>query len=154
MKLIVQKCILTLRFYKMYVYKTCSLQVRHYYIVKAGIIQGLVVQSIVSLTSSLVVKMLTFLVSTITNSWIFLLENVSSFCICKSYSYFFSKTISVYAIFNDQSFNDTSTNDMLSFKQLTQIFRTLQFLYSFFSFDCYFCTVAASVYCIILHKCA
>ena len=31
---------------------------------------------------------------------------------------FFSKNISVYAIFNDQSFNDTLTNDVVSFEQL------------------------------------
>ena len=31
---------------------------------------------------------------------------------------FLSKNISVYAIFNDQSFNDTLTNDIVSFKQL------------------------------------
>ena len=31
---------------------------------------------------------------------------------------FFSKIISVYAIFNDQSFNDTITNDIFSFEQL------------------------------------
>ena len=31
---------------------------------------------------------------------------------------FFSKSISVYAIFNDQSFNDTLTKDIVSFKQL------------------------------------
>ena len=30
----------------------------------------------------------------------------------------FSKKISVYAIFNDPSFNDTLTNDILSFEQL------------------------------------
>ena len=35
-----------------------------------------------------------------------------------SYSYFFSKNISIYAIFNDQSFNDTLTNDIFSFEQL------------------------------------
>ena len=39
-----------------------------------NIIQGPVLQSIVSLTSSLVVKMLTVLVSTITNSQVFLLK--------------------------------------------------------------------------------
>ena len=44
---------------------------------------GPVVQSIISLKSSLVVKMLTVLVSTISNSQIFLLKNVSSFCKCK-----------------------------------------------------------------------
>ena len=65
---------------------------------------GPVVQSIASLMSSLVIKMLTVLVSTISNSQVFFAEkNVSSFCKCKSYSHFFSKNISVYAIFNDQS---------------------------------------------------
>ena len=75
-------------------------------------VQGPVVPSIVSLTSSLVVKMLTVLVSTISNSQVFLLKkNVSSLLT------FFSKIISVYAIFNDQSFNDTLTNDIVSFEQ-------------------------------------
>ena len=80
--------------------------------------QGSVVQSIVSLTSSWVVKTLTVLVSTIFKSQVFLLKNVSSFCKCKSYSHFFQQNISVYAIFNDQSLNDTSTNDIASFQQL------------------------------------
>ena len=31
---------------------------------------------------------------------------------------FFSKNISVYAIFNDQNFNDALTNDIVSFEQL------------------------------------
>ena len=31
---------------------------------------------------------------------------------------FFSKNISIYAIFNGQSFNDTLTNDIVSFEQL------------------------------------
>ena len=81
------------------------------------IFQGPVVQSIISLTSSLVVKMLTVLVSTISNSQVFLLKNVSSFCKL----HFFSKNISIYVIkklFNDQSFNDTLTNDIVSFEQL------------------------------------
>ena len=43
---------------------------------------------------------------------------MSSFCKCKSYSHFFSKNINVHAIFNDQSFNDTLTNDIVSFEQL------------------------------------
>ena len=64
------------------------------------------------------VKMLTVLVSTISNSEVFLLKNVSSFCKCKSYSHFFSKNISVFAIFDDQSFNNTLTNDNVSFEQL------------------------------------
>ena len=74
------------------------------YVLRMGT-QGPVVQSIVGLTSSLVVRMLTVLVSTISNSQVFLLKNVSSFC--KSYSHFFSKNISVYVISNVQSFNDT-----------------------------------------------
>ena len=80
---------------------------------------GPVVQSIVSITSSLLVKMLTVLISTISNSQVFICwKNVSSFCKCKSYSHFFCKNIRVYAIFNDQSFNDTLTNDIISFEEL------------------------------------
>ena len=63
------------------------------------------------------VKMLTVLVSTISNSHI-CCKNVSNFCKCKSYSHFFSKNINLYAIFNDQSFNNTLTNDNVSFEQL------------------------------------
>ena len=62
------------------------------------------------------VKMLTVLVSTYLIHMYFLLKNVSSFY----KSNFFSKNISVYAIFNDQSFNDTLTNDIVSFEQLGQ----------------------------------
>ena len=66
------------------------------------------------------VKMLTVLVSTISNSQVFLLKkNVSSFSKCKSYSLFFSKNICLYAIFKDQSFNDKLTNDIISFEQLS-----------------------------------
>ena len=61
--------------------------------------QGPVVQSIVSLTSLLVVKMLTVLVRTICNSQILLLKkNLSTFCKCKSYSHFFSAKILAYRI--------------------------------------------------------
>ena len=64
------------------------------------------------------VKILTVLVSTISNSQVFLLKNVSSFCKCKGYSHvFFSRSIRIYVIFNDQSFNDTLTNDIVSFEQ-------------------------------------
>ena len=76
---------------------------------------GPVVQSIVSLMSSLMVKMLTVLVCTISNSQVFLLKNVRSF---KSYSHFVSKNITVYAIFNDQSFNDTLTKTSLVLNNL------------------------------------
>ena len=82
-------------------------------------LKGPVAESVVSLTSSLVVKMFTVLVSTIPNSQVFLLKkNVSSFCKCKSYSHFFSKNITIYAISNDQSFNNTLTYDIVSFEQL------------------------------------
>ena len=43
---------------------------------------------------------------------------MSSFCKCKNYSQFFSKNISIYAIFNDQSFKARLTNDIISFEQL------------------------------------
>ena len=88
--------------------------------------QSPVVQNTVSLTSSLVVKMLTVLVSRISNSQVFLLKNVSSFCKCKSYSHFFSKNINVYAIFNNQSFNDTLTNNIVSFEQMGLFFSRVQ----------------------------
>ena len=58
--------------------------------------QGSVVQSIVSFTSSLVVKMLTVLVSTILNSQVSLMKT----------NIFFSKTTSVFSILNGKSFND------------------------------------------------
>ena len=79
--------------------------------------QGLVVQSIFSLISSLAAKTLIVLLSTISNSQVFLLKkNVSSFCKCKSYI-FSAKNISVIAIFNDQSFNIPITN-IVSLEQL------------------------------------
>ena len=63
------------------------------------------------------VKMLIFLRS-ISNSQVFLQKkNVSSFCKCKSYSHFSAKILT-YAIFDNQSFNDTLTNDIISFKQM------------------------------------
>ena len=44
---------------------------------------------------------------------------MSSFCKYKSYShFFFSKNISIFAIYNDQSFNNTLTNNIVSFEQL------------------------------------
>ena len=38
--------------------------------------------------------------------------------VAKATHIFFSKNISVYAIFNDQSFNNTLTNNIVSFEQL------------------------------------
>ena len=37
---------------------------------------------------------------------------------CESYSHFFIKNISIYAICNDRSFNGMLTNDIVSFEQL------------------------------------
>ena len=70
---------------------------------------GLLVQSIVSLRSLLVVKMLIVHVhvSTISNSQVFLLKMQKLLTI-------FSKNISVYAIFNDQNFNEVLTNNNVS----------------------------------------
>ena len=36
----------------------------------------------------------------------------------KLLTFFFSKNISISAIFNDQSFNDTLTNDVVKFEKL------------------------------------
>ena len=63
-------------------------------------IEGPVVQSIITLTGSLVVKMQ---MSSKHNIWV---------------AFFFSKNISIYAIFNDQSFNDSLTNGIVCFEQL------------------------------------
>ena len=41
-----------------------------------------------------------------------------AFANAKATHIFFSKNISLYAIFNDQSFNDMLTNDIVSFEQL------------------------------------
>ena len=54
---------------------------------------GPVVQSIISLTSLLVVKMLTVLVSKISNSQVFLLKKCAN---AKATHIFFSKNISIY----------------------------------------------------------
>ena len=43
---------------------------------------------------------------------------VSTIANAKATHIFFSKSISMQAIFNDQSFNDMLTNDIVSFEQL------------------------------------
>ena len=50
---------------------------------------------------------------------------MSSFCKCKTFSHFFYKNISIYAIFNDQSFNNTLTNDIVSFEQLGPVVQSV-----------------------------
>ena len=71
------------------------------------------------------VQMSTVLVSIISNSQVFLLK----IAIAKA-THIFSKNISLYAIFNDQSFNDTSTNDIASFEQLTPAFKLACYFYN------------------------
>ena len=83
-------------------------------------VQGPVVQSILSLTSLLVVKMLTVLVSTISNSDIFADKMWVAFANAKATHIFSAKILVKYAIFNDQRFNDMLNNDFVSFEQLGQ----------------------------------
>ena len=45
---------------------------------------------------------------------------------------FFSKNISVYAIFNDQSFNDTLTNDIVSCEQQGPDWHVRKVLFCFY----------------------
>ena len=74
---------------------------------------GPVVQSVVSLTSSLRVISLTVLAYSIYNILIFFAEkNVSSF------SHFFSKTYQHICVSLDVNFNESLTNDIVSFEQL------------------------------------
>ena len=47
-----------------------------------------------------------------------------AFANAKATHIFFSKYISVCALFNDQSFDDTLTNDIISFEQLDPDFLT------------------------------
>ena len=50
---------------------------------------------------------------------IFFSKNISLYAIFNDQSFNdMSKNISLYAIFNDQSFNDMLTNDIVSFEQL------------------------------------
>ena len=74
---------------------------------------GPVVQSVVSLTSSLRVISLTVLADSIHNILIFFAEkNVSS------YSHFFSEKIQHICVSLDVNFNESLTNDVVSFEQL------------------------------------
>ena len=45
-----------------------------------------------------------------------------AFANAKATHFFFSKNIGIYAMFNDQSFNNTLTNDMVTFEQLGPAF--------------------------------
>ena len=74
---------------------------------------GPVVLSVVSLTSSLRVISLTILADSIHNILIFFAEKM-----CKSYSHFFSKKFQHICVSLDLNFNESLTNDIVSFKQM------------------------------------
>ena len=59
------------------------------------------------------------LISTIYNSQVFLLKKMCvAFAKAKAIHFFSSKNISIYAVFNDQKFNDMLTNNIVSFEQM------------------------------------
>ena len=80
---------------------------------------GPVVQSVVSLTSSLRVISLTVLADSIYSILIFLLKNVSA-CTAKATHIFFQQKFQHICVSPDVNFNDALTNDNVSFKQLGQ----------------------------------
>ena len=82
--------------------------------------QGPVVQSVVSLTSSLRVISLTVLADLIHNILIFFAEKMwVAFALhCKSYSHFFSKKFRHICVSLDVNFNESLTNEVVSFEQL------------------------------------
>ena len=80
-------------------------------------LQGPVVQSVVSLMSLLrVISINCFSGFNIQYSDIFCWKNVRSFC--KSYSHFFSKKFQHICVSLDVDFNESLTNDVVSFEQL------------------------------------
>ena len=76
---------------------------------------GPVVKRVVSLTSSLRVISLTVLADSIYNILIFFAEKM---CSAKSYSHFFSKKFQHICVSLDVNFNESLTNDIVSFEQL------------------------------------
>ena len=93
--------------------------VGHQFAVRIQRDQGPVVQSVVCLTSSLRVISLTVLADSIYNILIFFAEkNVSSFCTAKATHIFFSKKFQHICVSLDVNFNESLTNDIVSFEQL------------------------------------
>ena len=81
--------------------------------------QGPVVQSLVSLTSSLRVISLTVLADSVYNSLIFFAEKMwVAFALQKLLTFFFSKKFQHICISLNVKFNELSTNDVVSFEQL------------------------------------
>ena len=65
---------------------------------------------------------------------------------------FFSKNISVYAIFNDQSFDDTLTNGIVSFEQLGPVLLETDTLSDESSLsNCFVTTQKNQRICFLLH---
>ena len=79
---------------------------------------GSVVQSVVSLTSSLTVISLTILADSIYNILIFLLKKCEELLHCKSYPHFFSKKFPHICVSLDVNFNESLTNDIFTFEHL------------------------------------
>ena len=94
-------------------------------------IQGPVVQSVVSLMSSLRVISLTVLADSIYNILIFFAEKMwvafAQQKLHKSYSHFFSKKFQHICISLNVNFNESLTNDIVSFEQLGPEYSVLQF---------------------------
>ena len=84
---------------------------------------GPVVQSIVSLTSLLVVKLLTVLVSAISNSQVFLLNKM-----WVAFALFSAKILAYMHIFNNQSFNDKLSNNIVSLSNWALFYMTWSFI--------------------------
>ena len=82
--------------------------------------QGPVVQSVVSLTSSLRVISLTVLADSIISILIFFAEKMS---------HFFSKKFQRICVSLDVNFNESLTNDVVSFEQLGPDFGNLDFIF-------------------------
>ena len=89
--------------------------------------QGPVVQSVVSLTSSLRVISLTVLADSIYNILILFAEKMwVAFAVQKLLTFFFSKNIQHICVSLDVNFNESLTNDVVSFEQLGPEFQFLK----------------------------
>ena len=83
------------------------------------IIQGPVVQSVVSLTSSLRIISLTVLTDSIYNILIFFAEKMwVAFALQKLLTFFQQKKLRHICVSLDLNFNESLTNDVVSFEQL------------------------------------
>ena len=87
-------------------------------------LQGPVVQSIVSLPTSLRCKLVQYMLTTLANPFLFLLKNVRIFCnACKRFSHFPNKITQHICDIYVLNFNETLTNDVVNFEQLAPDFQ-------------------------------